>query len=556
MSEMELDSPPSDKTVVPARGRKRRATSPPPPSFPSEDTAQQSGSGDVQYPTLPSLPDEGAAHQDNSLAITPGTRAPTPVPGQESERDDVQHPTLPSLLGEGAERQDSPPNTAGDRRFSMTVLGRVSPSLGPLASFTDSGGGPSRPGSRSPSPRTSGRLPGLWEPTRAPFAEHPVDWRSTHAPETPQNNDTAGEDRTGDKTTSAQGSDTGAAHGQAVPSVSGSETRKPVTPCLLTLPVTVRRMIWKLSSSEARVVILYAYTRPPEAECTRDGIPDQVPFPVLPGPHVLVKVNSESRKVECGSRPFTVQPKTIPNALQNRCWLDPSRDWHLDLRLWYTMNELASVAQNIAIIDRIRSDAQMRWMVRNVFSKVAFPEMKNLAMVRNVITIHAPPKAAWAAGLFHFKDSSTLVDINDTDRIRKFYQFYITTSTNQSSKSIGLFDMLLQSRTNRLYEETAMKEMKDLWFVAQYKMSHPELVLQPAIVKKEKDNPSQPWWDQREWAVDGIFSSAHQTSIKDFVASPGETGELMIQGFPKINFMILFRLCTSNLCATGVTIHD
>ncbi|TGJ80078.1 hypothetical protein E0Z10_g8687 [Xylaria hypoxylon] len=326
--------------------------------------------------------------------------------------------------------------------------------------------------------------------------------------------------------------------------VSASAPEDPViaAPRFPLVPIELRLMMWNAHLSDARVVILYAYAHGPELECSGEGGRGKSAprVPVVISPNVLRFINPESRR-EDASRTFTIQRYPSKNPSIWKTWMDPSQDWlcidpwdgsfsgrnpgRANIRFWYDMDELASVAQNIAIIDRLRSKELWSWLARAIFNKIKFPQTKRLAIVHHIFTLHAPPEKAWAAGLFHREDTHTLVDISDIARLRKFYDFYLLMSLRQRQSTLSILEVLLQPHSLLVYKKTLMREMHKLFHIASSNITWPDLILQP-------------------------HNSGNNLGVtrQEPIFLPGEPSHSTPPGFPKIELMVMFRLCAANVC--------
>ncbi|KAI1155623.1 hypothetical protein F4825DRAFT_406758 [Nemania diffusa] len=252
--------------------------------------------------------------------------------------------------------------------------------------------------------------------------------------------------------------------------VTNPATENPASPSFAKfsfLPTEIRHSIWKAAMCGGRAVVLYSSQKACELECSWDHEGE----PVRLGPHVLRSVNHESRFCATESVIFRLIRHCDMNiALPNPAptWMDPVREWLCidPNNIMLTVPGLADIhttapthfidpltvaVQNIAIIDRDRSLDVNQWLTKKIFNKHWFPGAKTIAIVRNIITVHAPAKQAWAAGLLHYGDTVVLVNINDSLRLRQFYEFYLRASKPKFPKTLSLLQFLMQPKDRFRY---------------------------------------------------------------------------------------------------------
>ncbi|KAI0417833.1 hypothetical protein F5X98DRAFT_386891 [Xylaria grammica] len=332
-------------------------------------------------------------------------------------------------------------------------------------------------------------------------------------------------------------------------------TKEPALPDFPKTPKALRLLMWQANLSDARVVVLYASADGLELEDSGGGSGERGPrqlslcVPVVIGPHVLRFVNAESRGQDA-SRIFSIQryPSRVPTVWKT--WMDPSRDWlcidpwcgvysgqnskSAHARFWYDMSELASAAQNIAILDRRSTVEIWQWLIRTILSKAKFPQIKRLGMVRHYLTIYAPAEQAWAAGLFHHGDSHALVHISDTARLRKFYDFYLTRSPHPQPSKLIMLEMLLDRYGCPRYERWTREVMHQVFEMASVNMAGPSSA------------PASPRAGHELFYIPGTWDS-HGFTRREPDCQPSEVHDSASADFPDIEFLFMFRLRTSKL---------
>ncbi|RWA03739.1 hypothetical protein EKO27_g11364 [Xylaria grammica] len=331
-------------------------------------------------------------------------------------------------------------------------------------------------------------------------------------------------------------------------------TKEPSLPDFPKTPKALRLLMWQANLSDARVVVLYASADGLELEGSGGGSGERglrrltLCVPVVIGPHVLRFVNAESRGQDA-SRIFSIQryPSRVPTVWKT--WMDPSRDWlcidplggifsglnsdSAHVRFWYDISELASAAQNIAILDRTSRVEMWQWLIRTVLSKAKFPRIKRLGIVRHYLTIYAPPELAWAAGLFHHGDSHALVHISDTARLRKFYNFYLMRSPCPQRNNLIILEMLLDHYGCPRYERWNRKVMHRLFEIASVNIAGPSSA------------PASPGAGHELWHTPGTWDSHEFARRPD--CWPREAHDSAPADFPDIELLFMFRLRTPEL---------
>ncbi|KAI2636812.1 hypothetical protein GGS21DRAFT_513340 [Xylaria nigripes] len=299
------------------------------------------------------------------------------------------------------------------------------------------------------------------------------------------------------------GSSPNAANQARQPKVKGSK-KAPLFPYFSRLPPSIRQEIWSTYLHMPHVVVLYSRSRKPTRECERDRLSLKLPRSHHAGQrqNVLSGVCRESRGMA-----FSIRgPSHMPPTYRFRRWIssnvqystflatfmDPKLDWlcldapfhckrvlDRNRAVVEESRELMLNAANIAFISRRGSWLRIRSIMNIAANKELFPQMEDLGLVCNIVTLHVEPGRAWAAGLFDYGETHALVDLDDVVRMRQFYDFYCNAHPSGGVSELLTFFRRLGytprqegddggARPKTDWHHAAIKEMRAAWRVYQY----------------------------------------------------------------------------------------
>ncbi|KAI1177050.1 hypothetical protein F4777DRAFT_223797 [Nemania sp. FL0916] len=250
-------------------------------------------------------------------------------------------------------------------------------------------------------------------------------------------------------------------------------------------------------------------------------------------------------------RAFELRP--LDHRLQRvNTWLDPALDWlciepwnrwfdHWDkkmsLGLGYASLGLTEAAENIAVLERDRTSEVTTWVVENIMTGVLFPKIQRLAIVREIITLHARPEQVWAGRLLHRGDTHVLIDVVDACRLSLFRYFYTKVATHQRLRTVGFLDALQHRDVREEYEDSMTKELQEGWLISQRSRLPDNEKHNIDIRLRQERLTTSPWDFRRQGAEYAVYVEPNEYSDR-----------LLREHFPKITSMIMFRICTANEC--------
>ncbi|CAJ2504658.1 Uu.00g120520.m01.CDS01 [Anthostomella pinea] len=301
------------------------------------------------------------------------------------------------------------------------------------------------------------------------------------------------------------------------------------------LAAELRLQIWEAALDD-RVVFLTTYHEAPERECLGDG--GRMPYrDTMLASHVLRRVCHESRAVasraqgekQCFRSYYTGRKKRFST------WFDAARDY-LDI---------AQEAQNIVLVDRLRHRHVMAHVARPLLAGGMFPQVKNIAIVRNIVTIHISQRKAEESGLFLYGESKALVNVKDATKLKRFQKLYWENPGTLSYRNACLLAVLSTTRGVATYTAYEMGDTEDLWLTAQYSFLTPEQAKENRAYLR-LNLREKAFWDMRVWMSDpdgtewgsGIFRVVDSKWARQVHAD-----------MPKFDVMIMFRICQAGQCA-------
>ncbi|KAI1189754.1 hypothetical protein F5B17DRAFT_389928 [Nemania serpens] len=189
-------------------------------------------------------------------------------------------------------------------------------------------------------------------------------------------------------------------------------------------------------------------------------------------------------------------------------------------------------------------------MPMTVIERGLFRHIQNLAIIYNVITLHAP---AMAAGLIHYGDTHTVVDIANTPRLRQFHHFYVTDSRRRREKNIRLLEMLMRPDGRLQYEQCTANHLRNMWLLSWFQMALYHEKMKFSIDMRFV--PRGEWWYDWKWVIDGKKKS-RGPGFHEYYVVRNEYADELLKQFPEFRVMVMFRICGAPVCNKEPEISD